>query len=266
PEKRYQTADALAEDLRRFLSDRPILARRTSARERVWRWCRRNPVIASLATAIALLLVVVAVVSMVAAIRLEKSLERAEQAERQARLREAEALVGQAYGIRLSHRPGQRLDALEALRKATAIGRELGLPTAWFDKLRNEACAALALPDVHITKEWDVYPPDTSSVDLSEDFEWYARTNDEGACTVRRLADDSVVADIPAFGKPAVARFGPGRLLAITSRGRIRIWDLRARDSEPILKVEKSGLHNFEFDPTGRFVGILHNQGVDVHD
>ncbi len=43
PKKRYQTAEDLAEDLRRFLADRPILARRTSWREHAWRWVHRNP-------------------------------------------------------------------------------------------------------------------------------------------------------------------------------------------------------------------------------
>ena len=47
PERRYPTADAMAEDLRRFLDDEPIQARRISGAERAWRWCRRNPGLAS---------------------------------------------------------------------------------------------------------------------------------------------------------------------------------------------------------------------------
>lgn len=49
PERRYPTALALAEDLGRFLDDLPILARRTTAPERLWRWCRRNRALATLA-------------------------------------------------------------------------------------------------------------------------------------------------------------------------------------------------------------------------
>jgi serine/threonine protein kinase/WD40 repeat protein/tetratricopeptide (TPR) repeat protein len=44
---RYQTAADLAADLQRFVDDRPILARRVSVRERFWRWCRRNPLLAA---------------------------------------------------------------------------------------------------------------------------------------------------------------------------------------------------------------------------
>ncbi len=61
PAHRYQTASELAGDLQRFLEDRPIRARRTSAVEHAWRWCRRNPAIAAL-SAITLALVVMTVV------------------------------------------------------------------------------------------------------------------------------------------------------------------------------------------------------------
>jgi WD40 repeat protein/serine/threonine protein kinase len=48
PSDRYQTAAVLAEDLRRYLTDRPILARRASTVEQARRWCRRNPAAAGL--------------------------------------------------------------------------------------------------------------------------------------------------------------------------------------------------------------------------
>ena len=66
PAQRYQTPGALAEDLRRFLYDRPILAKRTGPLERMWRWCRRNPALASATAAVFLLMVAVTVVSLAA--------------------------------------------------------------------------------------------------------------------------------------------------------------------------------------------------------
>jgi serine/threonine protein kinase/Flp pilus assembly protein TadD len=58
PSRRYQTAAAMVEDLKRFVEDRPIRARRVSRGERLWRWCRRNPAVASLLTALVLTLLV----------------------------------------------------------------------------------------------------------------------------------------------------------------------------------------------------------------
>jgi eukaryotic-like serine/threonine-protein kinase len=52
--RRYATAATLAGDLKRFLADEPIQARRVSPTERSWRWCRRNPVVAGLTVALAL--------------------------------------------------------------------------------------------------------------------------------------------------------------------------------------------------------------------
>ncbi|SIO62533.1 Tetratricopeptide repeat-containing protein [Singulisphaera sp. GP187] len=49
PIHRYPSAGALAEDLRRYLEDRPILARRATLTERTRRWSRRNRTTAALA-------------------------------------------------------------------------------------------------------------------------------------------------------------------------------------------------------------------------
>lgn len=48
PQKRYASPAEFAADLRRFLEDRPIHARRVRWRERLYRWARRNPLAAAL--------------------------------------------------------------------------------------------------------------------------------------------------------------------------------------------------------------------------
>jgi eukaryotic-like serine/threonine-protein kinase len=57
PSRRYPNALALADDLRRHLEGRPILARRINPIERAWRWCRRNPGLATASLASAALMV-----------------------------------------------------------------------------------------------------------------------------------------------------------------------------------------------------------------
>ncbi len=52
PRVRYPSAQALGAELRRFLAGEPIQARRASAFEKGWRWCRRRPVIAGLTAAL----------------------------------------------------------------------------------------------------------------------------------------------------------------------------------------------------------------------
>jgi serine/threonine protein kinase len=64
PADRYQTAESLAEDLRSYLLDRPIHARRASLAERTWRWCRRNPLIAGLLAAAVVLAIGMAVLAL----------------------------------------------------------------------------------------------------------------------------------------------------------------------------------------------------------
>jgi tetratricopeptide (TPR) repeat protein len=48
PRRRYSSAEALADDLRRFLDGRPVAARRTPWWERVGKWARRRPAAAAL--------------------------------------------------------------------------------------------------------------------------------------------------------------------------------------------------------------------------
>jgi len=51
PAMRYRSAGDLAEDLDRWIENRPIIARPVSPPVRLWRWTRRNPKLASTATA-----------------------------------------------------------------------------------------------------------------------------------------------------------------------------------------------------------------------
>ena len=48
PTGRYESAQALADDLGRFLNDETIRARPAGRGEKLWRWCQRRPAVASL--------------------------------------------------------------------------------------------------------------------------------------------------------------------------------------------------------------------------
>jgi eukaryotic-like serine/threonine-protein kinase len=103
PGDRYATAEAMAEDLRRFLDDEPIQARRAGAPERCARWARRNPVIATLGGVLTAVLVGATIASVFVAGRmaaLAKRNEDAARSERAARL-DAQAAQKQAEADRL---------------------------------------------------------------------------------------------------------------------------------------------------------------------
>lgn len=57
PRRRYLSALAVADELRRFLAGKPIAARPVSTTERLIKWARRNPKVAGLASAVLVLLV-----------------------------------------------------------------------------------------------------------------------------------------------------------------------------------------------------------------
>ena len=106
PKARYGSADAMSEDLRRFLADEPIRARQISAPERYWRWARRNPMIATLSGAVTALLVAVTVGSMVAAAYSPKSRPQ----------RETDLAAREQIANRQSQ--ADRIQAIEARRQA----------------------------------------------------------------------------------------------------------------------------------------------------
>jgi len=70
PQRRYATAEALALDLERFLRDEPIDARPVGHFEVLVKWARREPLLAGVITAAALLLLTATIVSMSMAIKL----------------------------------------------------------------------------------------------------------------------------------------------------------------------------------------------------
>ena len=88
PADRYQDAAEFADDLERFIEDRPILARRASLGERLLRWARRNPAVATLSSVAVALLALVAVVASAGYVRTQTALGK----ESQQRHRAEEAL------------------------------------------------------------------------------------------------------------------------------------------------------------------------------
>jgi serine/threonine protein kinase len=112
PAQRYDSAGEMAEDLERFRADRPITARRISSLERTWRWARRNPAVAALATSTLVLLLVVATVATAGYLRTREAL-RGEARERRRAEANAELAVGALDRMFERLAPGTRFEITE---------------------------------------------------------------------------------------------------------------------------------------------------------
>jgi tetratricopeptide (TPR) repeat protein len=135
PGDRYQTAGALADDLRRFLDDRSILARRVRLPEQAWRWCRRNPTMAGLLAAL-LALLLLATGGGVWLVQ-QRAERRAEARRQEEALRtEVRTAVTQAASLRKGFHFRQARDLLEPFRQR--------LTDAGPDDLRRQLDQALA--------------------------------------------------------------------------------------------------------------------------
>ena len=173
--RRYQTASDFARDIERYLADEPVAARPPSGWYRFGKFVRHRKATLVMVALILLSLVVGTAVSMWQAVRAtvamnsarqaltdldfqqqatKRELDRAQVAEEKATRDLFDALVAQARANRLSRRMGQRFHTLELLQRAGGIARQLQLPAERFLELRNEAIAALALPDLRVAREW----------------------------------------------------------------------------------------------------------------
>ena len=120
PDRRYQTAKALADDLRRYTNRHAILARRMSLMDRTIKWARRQP-------AVAALIICVLVAAGVAGVFVN-------QAHRSEQRRVAEQLDSAREMALLHAMSGDFAKAEEAISQAELLGASAG----WVRMLRGQ--------------------------------------------------------------------------------------------------------------------------------
>jgi serine/threonine protein kinase/WD40 repeat protein len=261
PAPRYQTPGELAADLQRFLDDLPIRARWTSSFERILRWSKRNPAIAGSITVALAAFVLVAIVASVSWYRVEDALSESESARKDAVAANAKAsdrlwgaLVSEARAIRMSGQPGQHTDAVVAIKQALKLPLPAGRSK---NELRNEAIAAFCLPELLLEREWDGFPASTSFLALDPAFERYARGDESGKVSIRRLADDRELMELKFGG--AVSEYDglqfstDGKFLHVRYERHDdtygQVWRLDDDGPALVLAHDASG---FAFEPGGR--------------
>jgi eukaryotic-like serine/threonine-protein kinase len=196
PAQRYASAGALVEDLSRWLSGEPIMARRLAPVERLVFWCRRKPALAAVSGL--LLASVVTAVSLV--VMKNRELNRTLQG----------SLLNEARAVRLSAQVQRRTEALSALRQAASLGSS--------QELEEEAASLLALPSMRLEQvllatpqHWKLIP--------DEDLRRAVDFRDPDAVRIVDLRSGQVLASLPGGD----AAWGGQR--AFSKNGRMLVYD-----------------------------------------
>jgi WD40 repeat protein len=258
--RRYESASALAADVQRYLRDEPVQACPPSAGYRLRKLLRRNkgPTLAAAGVVLALVAGVLGTtLGMIRAVnegkQKEAALGVAQQSERDATDQLFQALWNRARAGRYSRQPGQRLDSLAAVAQAARIRPD--------ERLRDEATAALALPDVRRVPGWHAAPPGTATLAYGGQYHLYARADAPGSISIRSIPDDREVRRIVAG--PILKEylfFSPDErfLLGLGEGDALRVW--RVADGQPALRDELRGCRAHAFSPDGRRLAVCREE------
>ena len=287
PNRRYQSAAEMAEDLRLFIMDLPIAARRISTVERAWRVCRRNPVVSSLAASLVVLLILVAVGASRFAYISNQQKNQALAAERSTRQRRYELNYQSARSIRQSDQLGRRFDALASIREAAEILPTLDLSAEETEreraKLRSEAVGALALFDIQPAKSWPAATQTEQLVAFNPEHTRFAQPfGDDGEIRVINVHDDSVSHVLRSeYGQTYDLLFNSdGRFLLSKNQRKgtdLSVWDLTASpqlvDGEQQPAITKPFLHvsshvhgKGAFSSDGKTIALSEKKSVAIFD
>jgi WD40 repeat protein len=281
PAKRYGSAEALAEELERWLQGKPILARPTPVVVRVWKWAKRRPAAAALVGMGLLAGLAILIVGLIYNYRLEvanyqlndaladveeqkNEVERREQQLRierdQSQGRLWKALFEQGRAERLA---GQRWRSLDLLAEA---GQQLITP-----ELRQEAIESATASGVRSACQ--LYRGisgfygggDALYMAFSGDGKLLASYANEGI-TVWRIPGGQVVGQVKGWG----FRFSPtAPLLAICEQDKVRLREHKVRLWEPTTNREVAafpGMWPFQFNPTGQVLAFAGEQCIGLWD
>lgn len=166
----------------------------------------------------------------------------------------------EARSFRISGRPGQQARTFEVLRKATAQK-----PSS---ALRNEAIAALLLPDIGRELHFHAKLVDHGPMAVDPTGEFFLGEPGRPEVEVCRWSDGRAEISLPGFGPVKTwMRFSPdGRYVAAQMgqpSGVLAVWEWRT--SRLVLRAPTTGAYwnrsTFEFSPDSRLVFAVSEEG-----
>ncbi|HLJ95396.1 MAG TPA: protein kinase [Gemmataceae bacterium] len=226
PKRRHPSAEALAADLRRFLADEPFQARRIGPLERLGRWGRRNPLVASLSAAVVL-------VAALGFAGVFGQMQRAQANELEAKQHAAKVEQKEQEANQQRAEAQRQRDEVRALNDR--------LQRTLYAAHMNMAQHAWEAGGIARVRELlEQHRPKAEEADL-RDFEWYFlnRLCHSDLLTLKGHTD---VVDSVAYSPD-------GKRLASASRGEVKVWD--AQTGQELLNLPGRGW-GVVFSPDGK--------------
>jgi Flp pilus assembly protein TadD/Leucine-rich repeat (LRR) protein len=239
PGRRYASAAALAEDLRRYLRGDPIQARPVGRVERAWRWCKRRPALAAvggLAAAALLALVAVSVAFGIyqarAAHDLENALKASQEEHRQAQEYSAHIALDRALDLCYrTDRPDEQSEGILWLGRSLELADRAGAAdlewciranlTAWRQEFRTSNPPPLEADAVR-------------AVAFSSDGKLLALGKQDGTIDLQdRITGKTVMGFRGHSGGVSAVAFGPDDrfLLSGSDDGTAQLWDVKTGEA-----------------------------------
>ena len=221
PAERYTTAAALAEDLRRFLSDRPIRARPLGPVGRLVRWGRRNPALAAVSGLALLAGCAVVVVSVLFGMHQYRSAADLRQERRKSDQLAAGLAVDKALDLcakgNVSHGLLWMARGLEIAGRAEDDDLQWAIRANLGDWSRRLHALQLCLP----------HPGSVLAVAVSPDGRTIVTGGADGTARLWDTATGRALGAPLAHGAPVrAAAFRPGsRTFATASGATVQFWD-----------------------------------------
>jgi eukaryotic-like serine/threonine-protein kinase len=245
PERRYASANDLAEDLRRYQAGEPIKARPIGMVERLWRWAKRQPLAASaLAAAVILAFTLIGTVLAYDA-RLRQALVKEEKLAEDRRLQLVQ------FDISISLRELNEGDAFRALLWLTeAMKRDQDNPD-------HRQRIVNILEQVPWLAKVAICPGSVLASRWIKDECWLAIAAKDHTVQIWDVRSEKPIGPDLHHNRPVIlAEFAPdGKYLATASGdGAVRLWHLQSGRFTDLLMPEGRTIEHLIFDAGGHFL------------
>ncbi len=235
PSERYPTAKQFGEDLRNFLNDKPIVAKRPDWATRLFKWSRRHR---SLVTATALFTVVLTLIVMAALIYsnywIRQERERAIQADKEKGSQLLDSLLRQSSAMRRTRFAGRSEQAMASVRRAVTLAESSTPTQRQMLDLRDEIIDISTTFDLRQTDFWETPPQGWLRLcAFDSSFSRFAYGNQNGELVIHNTQQSNRNPCHLSLPKQSLrvwtSRFSPSdRYLAVIDDQLIcRLWDLK---------------------------------------